>query len=129
MKDLKKDYLLELLDEAKELVVAKNVAIKHGLKLSAEYCTASDMICDRLLTALMVEYGFSMPKGLYNLKYKDDIFEWLDGDSEKEKRYKDTRRSIYDAELSVTFSKERINKGIEKWNKSILKQTTKKNKK
>ena len=114
MKDLRKDYLLELLDEAKELIVAKNVSIKHGLKLSAEYCTVSNMIYDRLLTALMVDFGYSMPKGLYSLKDKNDIFEWLDGDSEKEKRYKDTRTSIYDAEYSVTFSKERINKEIEK---------------
>jgi hypothetical protein len=73
----KEKFLLELLDEAKRLVVALNVAKERGLR--------GQDLCDRLyrelaaslLTALMVTIGYRIPDDMYSLPDYGKLCDWL----------------------------------------------------
>ena len=80
MKDLETKYIIGLLNKAKELLITKKVISQSYIKsehfghdLRGEI---GDDILSYLLTAMMVECGASMPRGLYCMHDWTDFCEW-----------------------------------------------------
>lgn len=87
---IKEDYLLDLLDEAKRLIVARNVVREQGIQryqvptgadnrhlASDAGDVLHDALAARLLTALMLVIGYRIPTGLYSLGDYVQLCDWL----------------------------------------------------
>lgn len=95
MQSREEKFLLDLLDETKRLIVAKEVMKERRLsnykephsKDGAPFARrATDIVYgeinNNLLTALMVNLGYRIPKKIYSLRDFGDFCNWLGADCE-----------------------------------------------
>ena len=100
----KEQYLLELLDGIKRLIITDSVLRERRLygykeshsKDGEPYArrlvdVMYDDINNRLLTALMINLGYRIPKDIYSLTEYGDLIEWLgsDSDASKDRKWED----------------------------------------
>ena len=79
------EHQLDLLQAVSEMVIAEKVCREkyHRFnevdgKKERLITQINNDICDRLLTLLMVEMGYTMPKTLYSLWDYSELCGWLD---------------------------------------------------
>lgn len=73
----KERFLLELLDEAKRLVVALNVSKERGPHSQGASNELYEDLAASLLTALMVTMGYRIPDNMYSLPDYSKLCDWL----------------------------------------------------
>lgn len=89
MNECKETYLIKLLEETKRLIIAENVVKENRLNRFKEPTNESritdktagyelnEMIKNNLLTALMIEMGYRIPKIIYSLDDYSELCDFL----------------------------------------------------